>query len=297
MLIPKSLSENTWVWKAAIGGVAMVGGAALLIHHVQRQRQKALRKKWDAAGKDIVVLHQFDRAYTCPSPSPFAEKLESFLRMANIHYICDFDAPLSPKGKCPWITLNGEDISDSQICIERLSAHFGVDVDAGLSSEARAVSRALRVMLEERFVMCFALDKFVYQDVVKFGEFWGIRGLPKFVQDKIFKGFEKAVKLEGYYQGTGRHTQEEVIDFGVRDLNAVSHFLAGKKFMMGEEASLLDCVVFGVTDQILFCSLKENPFRKAVEKDMKNLVEHNLRFRQNYWNDWDTQRMPKLDRY
>ncbi len=46
----------------------------------ENSRLSALRKKWNNAGKDVVVLHQFDRARSCPNPSPYPIKLETFLR-------------------------------------------------------------------------------------------------------------------------------------------------------------------------------------------------------------------------
>ena len=50
------------------------------------QRQN-LQIKWNAIGKDVVILHQFPRARFCPSPSPYPIKLETFLRMHNIKVI------------------------------------------------------------------------------------------------------------------------------------------------------------------------------------------------------------------
>jgi hypothetical protein len=35
---------------------------------------------------DVVILHQFPRGLNAPSPSPFALKLETWLRMADIKY-------------------------------------------------------------------------------------------------------------------------------------------------------------------------------------------------------------------
>lgn len=36
--------------------------------------------------KDVVILHQFPRGLNLPSISPFALKLETYLRMAEINY-------------------------------------------------------------------------------------------------------------------------------------------------------------------------------------------------------------------
>ena len=61
------------------------------------------------------------------------------------------DRGMSPKGKTPYIMLNGEKMADSQLCIEFLNKKFNVDLDKTLSSEERAVSRAFRKMIEESF--------------------------------------------------------------------------------------------------------------------------------------------------
>ena len=36
--------------------------------------------------KPVIILHQFPRAKDCPIPSPFALKVETFLRMNKLSY-------------------------------------------------------------------------------------------------------------------------------------------------------------------------------------------------------------------
>jgi hypothetical protein len=87
------------------------------------------RAKWSIVGENVVVLHQFDRTPTCLSASPFPIKLETFLRMTGHKYVTDHQFPVSPvSGKSPWVTLNGEEIFDSQLIIEALTRKFGKDV-------------------------------------------------------------------------------------------------------------------------------------------------------------------------
>ena len=52
-----------------------------------KTQMQNLQIKWNAIGKDVVILHQFPRARFCPSPSPYPIKLETFLRMHNIKVI------------------------------------------------------------------------------------------------------------------------------------------------------------------------------------------------------------------
>jgi hypothetical protein len=72
--------------------------------------------------KDKVIIHGTRRAKNIHAPSPFVLKLETYLRMAKIDYEYDADPKntFGPKGKTPWISLNGEHVSDSQLCIEFL---------------------------------------------------------------------------------------------------------------------------------------------------------------------------------
>ena len=58
---------------------------------------------------------------------------------------------MGPKGKTPWITLNGVDYSDSQICLEMLAKRFQKDFSSHLSAEEQAVARSLQIMAEEHF--------------------------------------------------------------------------------------------------------------------------------------------------
>ena len=44
------------------------------------------RRKWAAAGKNVVILHQFPRGKFVPNMSPYALKLETYLRMSGIPY-------------------------------------------------------------------------------------------------------------------------------------------------------------------------------------------------------------------
>lgn len=128
-------------------------------------------KKKKTVGENVVLLHQFDRGAFTPSLSPFVLKLETYLRMAKIPYQVnihdysfynyliprlilnfiqnDFENPMGPKGKTPWITLNGEDIADSQICIERLAQHFQIDLSSHLTAEERAIARSFQIMVDE----------------------------------------------------------------------------------------------------------------------------------------------------
>ena len=97
-----------------------------------------------------VVLHQFFRTSELSvSCSPPCMKLETFLRMTKTPYENDFSFKFSKKGKMPWIEYNGQEIADSNFCIEFLKKEFQVDTDSHLSATEKAIARSIRVMLDE----------------------------------------------------------------------------------------------------------------------------------------------------
>ena len=124
---------------------------------------KDLESLWRNMDRDVVLLHQFPRpASGLPNMSPFAVKLETFLRARKVSYACDFDVPMNLRGKCPWIHFNGRPYDDSQIIVETLCRSFHVDVDECLTPKEKAVARSLRVALEEHCYWGLALHRWVH---------------------------------------------------------------------------------------------------------------------------------------
>lgn len=61
----------------------------------------------------------------------------------------DEKSPFGPKKKCPWITINGEDVADSEFILEHLTRHFNVQIDSHLEDREVAVLEAARVLADE----------------------------------------------------------------------------------------------------------------------------------------------------
>ena len=52
----------------------------------------------------------------------------------------------------PWITLNGQDMGDSQLIMEFLGKRYGKDFSSHLSPEEQAIAMSMRIMAEEHLV-------------------------------------------------------------------------------------------------------------------------------------------------
>ncbi len=51
----------------------------------------------------------------------------------------------------PWITYNGQEVSDSQFCIEWLTKKFGKDLSDHLNKYEKSIARGFLKLLEESF--------------------------------------------------------------------------------------------------------------------------------------------------
>ncbi|XP_065560538.1 failed axon connections homolog [Artemia franciscana] len=239
------------------------------------------RKVWDSAGKDVVVIHQFNRGKLAPSLSPFPVKLETFCRMARIKYKVDYDDPLGPKGKCPWITFNGKDLADSQFCIEYLRKKFVVDLNKHLTKEERAIAHSFRILVEEHLYWPMAYWRWSLDDTNSLFTVWNSPFIVKLI--KPFIG--RSVKQAAYAQGIGRHNAQEIYQIAIEDLRALSNFIGSKKFLMGDVPCEEDCAVFGMLVQIVW-NLPGSPFEAVMNRELKNLKEYVHRITKELWPDW-----------
>ncbi|KAK7080727.1 hypothetical protein SK128_021676 [Halocaridina rubra] len=271
--------DKTSCLSLLITSALLLVAAAYWHRHVIRKRNRA---RWDGIGKDIVVLHCSTPGYFSPSLSPFVFKLMNYLRLAKIPYKLDHEEIFGPKGKTPWITLNGEDISDSQLVIETLAKKFDKNFSRDLSPEQQAVARAFTIMLDEHLA-------------------WGLR----YWRYKLDKGrsMQEAMKIPFYMllmkpfflrsqqdalwqQGMGRHTPTEVEEVTIKDLAALSHYLGTNPYLMGNSLCEVDCSMFAFVANIL-CNYKKSPYYSVVKDNYSNLYDYVQRVKAQLWPDWD----------
>jgi glutathione S-transferase len=247
---------------------------------------RADRQKWEALGKDVVVVHQFGKGTKSPSSSPFPMKLETYLRIADIKFECDHKNWKSPKGKSPWITINGKDISDSQLCINYLSETLNKDISSHLSREDAAVARSMQVTIDERFYWAFALDRLIFNKGAHVKNIATLPG-PAFMQPMIVKLIARGINKQAIAHGIGRHSEEEIKKLALGDLKAFSDYLGNKPFLMGDTPTLVDCSLFAFMASVVYTTPEGNFMKEALKKDYTNLVDYVDRVKEKYWPDWD----------
>ncbi|ODM86653.1 hypothetical protein Ocin01_20029 [Orchesella cincta] len=221
--------------------------------------------------QDVVILHTLPRGKPVPNPSPFAMKLETYLRMAKITYELDFENPWGAKGKTPWITLNGEHISDSQMIIERLRNERKI-VIGNYSEEQRAVARAGIGLWRWNYSGGKGLEK--------------IFDMPAYGIKLMFQNINKRLKETAWAQGIGRHSQEQVIEMTKEVLRNSSLILGNKKFLLGDEPCEEDCSFFGFLSMVKWAA-PGSPHEKYFNEELENLNNYCNRMKERFWSDWD----------
>ncbi|KAL3090012.1 hypothetical protein niasHS_006464 [Heterodera schachtii] len=239
-----------------------------------------------------VQLVQFPRSHTIVSPSPFALKLETFLRMNDIKYhnVSNEFSKASPKGQIPFIELNGQQFSDSSFCIEKLRTAFNLSIDAHLNSNERAQLRAFSALIEESLFRCLQYDRskdYGWLATDDKGISSHLKGIHKFAFQKlIIKQLQSRIKKTLHAQGYGRHTQEEIEEIAKKDLMALSTLLGDKPFLFGETATTLDATLFGHLAQFTDAPLKMDSLKAFIETSTPNLAAFVKRMKERYWPDW-----------
>ncbi|CAI9724092.1 Hypothetical predicted protein [Octopus vulgaris] len=267
------IPQNTISQWTIATGVAVLTTAGLLFAFLRCRRKTVYPE-------NMIILHLIPRIREAPNISPFAIKLETFLRMAKLPYQVEYTHKMSPKHKSPWITYNGEAVSDSQFIIEYLNKKFDVDCNSHLPDEQKCIARAMQKMVEENLFWALALSRFVYS--YSDPSLRQLIPVPKIIIWRI----KRILLSQTYSQGIGRHSRSEVEHIAMGDLKALSDFIGEKKFLMGDKPCETDCAIFGiiaVTKQMpksSFCT-------KIIEDGIfPNLTAYFERMKDMYWPDW-----------
>jgi glutathione S-transferase len=210
-------------------------------------------------------------------------KVETYLRMAHIPFEIKIlqDPRKAPKGKLPFIVDDGKTIADSSLIIDYLCKKYGDKLDAHLSKEQKAQALALKHLAEEHLYWIIVYSRWVDPAgwaIIKPAFFAALPGFMRnFIAEMIRKDMIKASKAHGL----GRHTPEEVYQFGVEDLTAISHTLGDKPFMLGDKPTSLDATIYASLMNILHTPV-ESPL-KAHAKTFTNLKQYCKRMSEAYY--------------
>jgi glutathione S-transferase len=233
----------------------------------------------------MIKLFQFEPAFGLPNASPFCMKLETYLRMAAL----PFEIPRAsqshlqkaPKGKMPYIEDQGKTFADTTFIIDYLKATYGDPLDGWLDAPQRAVALAFQRLLEENLYWAVVYTRWVEPqgwDLTK-AAFFGKLPVPLkwFVPPLARRGLIK--ELHGH--GMGRHSREEILAIGKRDIDALAHFLADKAYFMGAQPCSLDATAYAFLANLVWPPVESELKRHAGQ--YPQLAAYCQRMRSQYY--------------
>ena len=231
---------------------------------------------------DEITLHQPPaRSWGSPNASPFCTKLETYLRMAEVPYkLAPMKPGQMPKGKIPYVHMDGKFMGDSQLIIEELERKLGDKaLDRGLAKHDAAVARLARRTLEEGTYFVGVYVRWQLDDGYAAIRAEFKKMLPGLVVSIIRRGIIKKT----HAQGTSRHTPEEAMAMGAADLAAIAQLLGDKPFFLGDQPRTVDATVFAFIEALLGFPV-DSPLKAAIGAHA-NLVAYRKRIRERWWKD------------
>ncbi len=230
----------------------------------------------------MITLFQPPPAWGLPNISPFCVKLETYLRMAKIEYKTAPGNPrIAPKGKIPYAEIDGQILGDSSLIILKLKKKFGDSLDNDLTPRDKAFALAIQRLCEDHLYFSAAWLRWSDEESWNFVRKFFLKLMPPLIGGLIIKKLHKDFIKNIYFQGTGRHSRDEIIEFIKEDLNALSVLLGENQFFLGAKATSIDATVYGFLVQQLWIPWS-SPTKTHIQ-NLKNLKEFCERMKNLYW--------------
>jgi glutathione S-transferase len=237
-------------------GVSEGGPERPLVGHPNpREGSDSLRTRVDAPKifapmAQPLILHGFGSVDEQLDVSPFVHKLEAWLRLAEIPYRKQFGNVMkAPRGKLPFVELDGRIIADSQDVIDHLQREGLADLDGWLTPRQRALATVLRSMIEEDLYFLVMYMRWIPDDAWReyslvLREVFTKGGMPGLATRIVPKLARRAVVKAVQAQGTGRRTPEQLRERAEARFDALVEFIEpGATWLLGDRPCTLDAVV------------------------------------------------------
>jgi glutathione S-transferase len=223
----------------------------------------------------MIKLYRFGPGLNMIDPSPFALKMDLFLRITNTPFEAIQNAKnlqKAPKGKLPFIDDDGTVVADSLFITNYFGTKHVIDLDDHLNAEQKAQSHFMTHSIEQSLYWCIVYFRWVDDKnwlIIK-DTFFGDMPFPlKQIVPSIAR---KSTIKSLHNQGFGRHTEQEILHIAKTHFESIDLFLVGKKFAFNEELSLVDVILFSFLSQIALCSI-ESPLKDLLHK-YTNVVDY-----------------------
>jgi glutathione S-transferase len=196
---------------------------------------------------DLKVF-TFSPAWGLPTSGPFALKLLKWLDLAGLPYtqVIEDLPQKGPKGKNPWIEIDGERMGDTELIIATLARRSGFDVDAGLTPEQAALSHVVRRLIEEHFHMVLEWELFVHPAGRAGAREIAARALPGPIATAATGYLAGHFSRQLHARGLARHAPEVIAAKAKADIAAVEALVGDKPFLTGARLAMGDIAAYGL---------------------------------------------------
>ena len=195
-----------------------------------------------------IKLFTLGVAFGMRNVSPFCLKIEMLLTSLDIPFTegVEQDPRKAPKGKLPFLEVDGVRIADSELITQYLDEITNGSVFAGISAKDKAYGLALTRLAEDHLYWLMVasrwLDDAWFPNVVS--GFFGIA--PAFIRPLIANGARKQVRKTFELHGLGKHTLAEQQNFARRDLQAIQDAVGERDFLFGDAPNIYDFTVASI---------------------------------------------------
>jgi len=193
----------------------------------------------------MLELVTLPPAFGMRNVSPFCLKIEMLMTSLELDFsLSDINDPRkAPKGKLPYLNVNGQQIPDSELIVEYLDTLTKGQVFAGMTEEQRGQGVALTRLVEDHLYWLLVASRWLDDDwwpnVVQ-GFFSALPGIIR----PIASGLARRQVSQTYnLHGLGRHSLEEQKGFARRDLEALAGIVPDHDFLFGDQPNIFDFTV------------------------------------------------------
>jgi glutathione S-transferase len=236
----------------------------------------------------MIILSGGGPNFGLPETSPYVTKTEVQLRMARLAYAKRQAHPHDgPKGQIPFIDDAGRMIGDSAFIRMHIEAEYNIDLDAGLSPLERATAYAIESMVDQQLAPAVGYFRWLVPANFEKGPARFFDFVPAEQREAFRADVLRRVREDMIARGVARHSEEEITTLAERSLKALELFLADKPYLMGDEPTGADALVFAVLAAAM-TPFFSSPIRK-IATGMPTLVAYVTRMMDRFYPEfeWD----------
>jgi glutathione S-transferase len=221
----------------------------------------------------MITLHTFGPMFGLPDPSPFVTKADVLLKMSGLPYRTVIgDLRKAPKGKLPYVEIDGKLMGDSTLMRLHLEQHHGIDFDKSLSAAEKGIAWSVEKLLEDHLYWALVRARWLDDRNFDKGPRHFFDAAPAPIRPLIVAMVKRKVRKSLHAHGLGRHSDAEILAMAARGIDAVAAILGDKPYLMGAQACAADATVFAFSAGML-APYFDTALRTHAEKH-GNLVAH-----------------------